>query len=189
MSSPQGPSRAAYLRVVGYQFLMYLTNRVVCSVPCHAARQWFYRRLLGLEIGSGSSLHMGAWIDGRGRFRMGCNSVINQNCRLDNRAGISIGDNVSISADVIILTADHDVQSPDFAGRQRPVVIEDWVFVGTRAMILPGVTLGVGSVVAAGAVVTKDVPQFSIVAGVPARPIGERSRDLRYQCSWAPHFS
>jgi maltose O-acetyltransferase len=61
------------------------------------------------------------------------------------------------------------------------VVIEDHAWLGTRAMVLPGVTVGRGAVVAAGAVVTKDVPPYTIVGGVPARVIGQRTTDLRYQ--------
>jgi maltose O-acetyltransferase len=70
--------------------------------------------------------------------------------------------------------------SPDFAGRTAPVVIEDFAWLGSRAMVLPGVTVGKGAVVAAGAVVTRDVPPYAIVGGVPARVIGERERGLDY---------
>jgi acetyltransferase-like isoleucine patch superfamily enzyme len=119
---------------------------------------------------------------------MGKNSVINQKCRLDNRGFITIGDNVSISAEVCILTADHDPQSRDFSGTIRPVTIEDYVFIGTRAMILPGVTLAKGSFIAAGAVVTKNVEPFTIVAGVPAKPIGKRRTDLDYSAHYERLF-
>ena len=123
---------------------------------------------------------MDAWFDTRGKFTLGDNSIINQKCRLDNRGILTIGNNVSISAEVCILTADHDIQSPDFRGYEQPVIIEDYVFVGTRAMILPGVILGKGAVVAAGAVVTRSVEPYTIVAGVPARPIGTRQTELDY---------
>lgn len=122
------------------------------------------------------------------KFKMGKNSVINYKCRLDNRSGITIGNSVSISSEVCILTADHDLQSFDFKGRNRPVIIEDYVFIGTRAIILPGVTLGKGSAVAAGAIVTKTVPPFTIVAGVPAKPIGSRPTDLHYQIKYRRLF-
>ncbi len=85
-----------------------------------------------------------------------------------------IGDNVSVSPEVTILTAQHRVDDPEFRVENRRVVIEDHVWIGTRATILPGVTLGRGCVVAAGAVVTRDVAPFVIVGGVPARPVGTR---------------
>ncbi len=160
--------------------LLYITNHIVNHIPFHFFRLAFYRVFLKFEIGLDSVIFMGACFDTIKNFKLGNNSVINQNCRLDNRGGITIGDNVSISAEVCILTADHDLQSYDFVGRTRPVSIEDYVFIGTRAMILPGVTLGKGCAVAAGAVVTKSVPPFTIVAGVPAKSIGKRPTDLQY---------
>ena len=75
----------------------------------------------------------------------------------------------------MILTAAHAIDDPWFRVETRPVVIEDHVYIGARAMILPGVTLGRGSIVAAGAVVTRDVPPLGVVAGVPAKEIGTRS--------------
>lgn len=164
--------------------ILYLTNRVVAHIPFHFIRLSFYRYCLGLEIGSQSYIFMEAWFDAKKNFKLGKNSVINQKCRLDNRGTIAIGDSVSISAEVCILTADHYPQSPDFSGGVSPVTIEDYVFIGTRAMILPGVTLGKGSVVGAGAAVTKDVAPFTIVAGVPAKPIGSRRTDLDYSATY-----
>ena len=119
---------------------------------------------------------------------MGEGSVINERCRMDNRGGLEIGRSVSISADVIVLTADHDAESAVMEGRTRPVKIEDYVWVGTRAMILPGVTVGRGAVIAAGAVVTKSVPEYTIVAGVPARPVKTRTKNLNYECYYRRLF-
>jgi maltose O-acetyltransferase len=109
--------------------------------------------------------------------RIGRNSRINRNCTLDARSPLAIGDNVSISPEVMILAGTHDVNDPRFAPSEVgpwAVTIEDHVWIGSRAMIMPGVTVGRGAVVAAGAVVTKDVPPLTIVAGVPAKPIGMR---------------
>lgn len=168
---------------------MYIANRVVARIPVHSLRTLYYRKVLRFAIGKGSRIFMGAWFDCRRNFAIGANSVVNQNCRLDNRGGLTIGDNVSISADVCILTADHDMRSPFFTGRERQVTIESHVFIGTRAMVLPGVTLREGCAVAAGSVVTKDVGPYTIVAGVPARIIGERPRDLHYCAAYSPFFS
>jgi maltose O-acetyltransferase len=102
--------------------------------------------------------------------------------------GITIGKNVSISQEVIILTADHDLNSPGFTGRNKGVVIEDYVWIGTRATILPGVKIGYGAVVAAGAVVTNNVEAFSVVGGVPAKPISQRADVLNYSTSYRRIF-
>ena len=169
--------------------LLYLNNRVVARFPSHTVRLFFYRRIMKYQIGEQSHIFMDAWFDAKGRFSLGAHSSINRNCRLDNRGTLTIGDNVSISNDVSILTADHDPSSPTFSGRKTPVIIEDHVFIGTRAMILPGVTIGQGAIVAAGAIVTKSVEPFAIVAGVPARKIGERNRALNYQADYMRLFS
>jgi maltose O-acetyltransferase len=93
---------------------------------------------------------------------------------------------VSISPDVTVLTSQHLYDDPTFALVSRPVVIEDYVWIGTRAMVMPGVTIGRGAVVAAGAVVTKDVAPLEVVGGVPARPIGRRSLDPAYTLGAPP---
>lgn len=171
------------------ELLIYASNHFISSIPSHFIRLSFYRCFLGFEISGNSSILMGTYFDTRQNFIMGSNSVVNQNCRIDNRAIVKIGDNVSISAEVCILTGDHDLQSTEFKGRLRPVLIENYVFVGTRALILPGVTLGEGSAVAAGAVVTKNVLPYTIVAGVPAKQIKMRERALQYTISYRRLFS
>jgi len=169
--------------------LLFVCNRLVAHFPSHWVRQWFYRAAMQFEIGERSFIFMGAEFDTRRLFKLGDHSTINQDCRLDNRGGLEIGNNVSISAYVCILTADHDPRSPSFAGRTKPVRIADYVFVGTRAMILPGVTVGRGAVIAAGAVVTKDVGERMIVAGCPAKEIGSRTADLNYEIDYGRFFA
>lgn len=101
---------------------------------------------------------------------------------LDGRGTLKIGDNVDIAQEVNIWTEDHDYNSPSFKSQVKPVFIEDYVWIATRATILPGVTIGKGAVVACGAVVTKDVPPLAIVAGVPAKIIGYRKEEaLQYK--------
>ena len=178
-----------FFRQMHYDGLLYLANRIISRVPSHTLRLFFYRRVMKLKIAPRSFIFMDAWFDTTGQFEMGQNSVVNQKCRLDNRGGITIGENVSISSEVCILTADHDPHSPTFEGRARPVVIGNHAFVGTRAIILPGVTIGRGAIVAAGAVVTRNVEPFAIVAGVPARQIAERSQSLEYSAYYCRLFS
>lgn len=172
------------MRSFWLSFRLYIGNHLVSRIPVHAVRLAYYRGIMRAVIGPGSSIHLGAYIDTLSGLTIGTNSTVNHGCRLDSRGGLTIGDNVSISANVTVLTADHDLQSPDFRGTTRPVVIEDYVFVGTGATILPGITLGRGSAVGAGAVVTKNVAPGMIVAGVPARVVGERRADFVYTVSY-----
>lgn len=176
-------------RRVRSEALLYVCNRVVAKVPSHTARLGFYRRFMKFRIGRESYIHMDAWFDSRGGLEIGANSVINQRCRLDTRGGISLGQNVSVSAEVCILTADHDPQRPDFSGRVAPVVIHDYAFIGTRALILRGVTIGRGAVVAAGAIVTKSVAPFEIVGGSPAKRLGFRAPELNYTIRYDRFFA
>ncbi len=171
-----------------FDALLYICNRVVAYFPSSRVRKFFYRHVMQLELAPGVQILSGLWLDCRGQCRIGRNTIINQNCWIDNRGGIEIGSNVSISPYVQILTADHDLASPDFSGSERAVRIEDRAFIGTRALILPGITLGKGCGVGAGSVVTKDVAPGVIVAGVPAREIGKRPDTLRYDLSYHRHF-
>jgi maltose O-acetyltransferase len=95
---------------------------------------------------------------------------------------------VDLASEVMIYNAHHDIHDPLFRHVLQPVVIEDYVFIGPRAIILPGVTIGKGAVVAAGAVVTKDVGEREIVGGVPAKKIGERTTELNYKLGRADLF-
>ena len=140
------------------------------------------------DLNQNVSLFMNCSFDAAKGLTIGRNSVINRGCRLDTRGEIIIGQNVSISQQVVILTADHDADSQEFIGRKRKVVIEDLVWIGTNAMILPGVNIGMGAVVAAGALVTKNVESFSIVAGVPAKFIKMRRRDISYDTTYRRLF-
>jgi maltose O-acetyltransferase len=165
----------------------YLTNHVVSHIPSFTLRHLWYSRILGVRLGAGSAIFLGCyiWFGGlrnlrHGGLRIGHHCRINRNCCLDVRGTLSIGNNVSISPDVTILTMQHFYDDPAFSDDFRAVVIEDHVWVGTRAMIMPGVTVGRGAVVAAGAVVTKDVAPLDIVGGVPARPIGRRTLEPTY---------
>lgn len=171
-----------------FDFLLYICNHWVANFPSGTFRLWFYRRVMNVEIGAGTRFLAGTWLSTRGNLTIGPTTAINERCRLDNRAPLTIGTNVSISPGVHILTGDHNVNSAAFEGRNRPVTIEDYVFIGSRATILPGITLGKGAVVAACACVTKDVAPYAIVAGVPAKVIGERPRELTYTSQYVRHF-
>ena len=178
----------SFFKWMWLEFRLYSANEIVLHLPSHTLRLWFYRCVMKFRIGKGSSVFMSCRFDTPGQLSIGANSTINRGCRLDSRGSLTIGDNVSMSTDVIVLTASHDIQASDFAGFNSPVTIGDYVFIGTRAMILPGVTLGKGCVIAAGAVVSRDVSPYTIVGGVPARPIGTRTNDLNYEVNYRRLF-
>jgi acetyltransferase-like isoleucine patch superfamily enzyme len=149
-------------------------------LPSHGLRLLLYRHLLRISIGQHTSIHRSCRFYRPSGVSIGNHSIINRDVLLDGRMGLQIGDNVSVSEGTAIITLEHDPLSPTFETRGAAVRISDRVFVGARAILLPGVAIGEGAVVAAGAVVTRDVEPFAIVAGVPARSIGERRQDLTY---------
>ena len=147
---------------------------------------FLYKKVCLVEIGPKAVIYFGAEIRDPYKLKIGEGSIIGDRAVLDARNGISIGANVNLSTEVHIWTEQHDHKDPDFKCNSDDsfrVVIEDRAWLGPRTTILHGVTIGEGAVVAAGAVVTKDVAPYTIVGGVPAKKIGERTHDLRYEFS------
>jgi acetyltransferase-like isoleucine patch superfamily enzyme len=108
------------------------------------------------------------------RFTIGSGCWVNVACLFDLAASITIGDRVAFGPQVTLLTSTHDIGSSSYRTgtlKNLPITIGDGCWLGARSTILPGVTVGPGSVVAAGAVVNKDVPPNTLVAGVPAQVI------------------
>ncbi|OYP34105.1 acyltransferase [Rhodopirellula sp. MGV] len=176
------------LRVVLSEFRLYFCNTWLNSVPSHLIRLSGYRFLMDFQIANGAAVHLKCRFDAKGGFALGVNSVVSRGCRIDTRGGVSIGDNVSISEDVVVLTASHDSDSDHFAGMQGAVEICDYVWIGTRATVLPGVRVGRGAVIAAGSVVTKDVAEMTIVGGVPARVLRDRKCSPKYSLEYRRLF-
>ena len=105
-------------------------------------------------------------------IHLGKGVFINSGCRFQDQGGIFIGDHTLIGHNVVIATVNHSLNPAE--GRKNyyaPVSIKDHVWIGSNATILPGVTIHEWAVVAAGAVVTKDVPAHAVVGGVPAKVI------------------
>ncbi len=165
-----------------------MTLRWVAHVPSHTFRKFMYR-LSGMKIGKGSTIHMWANFFDPSGISVGEDTIIGDHVFLDGRSSLVVGNHTDIASSVMIYNSEHDLESEDFNARTEPVEIGDYVFIGPRAIILPGVKIGKGSVVAAGAVVSKDVPEFTIVGGVPAKEIGQRkSKDLHYKLGRARLF-
>lgn len=176
------------LRSFTGEILAFLYTHFVGRIPSRKLRKLFLVPWLG-SFGKGSSVQLGCrFLNGR-KVHLGERNIINFGSLLDGRKfHIRTGNDVSIGPEASILTLGHDPQSSDFSDRGGDVIIDDRVWIGYRAIILPGVTIGEGSVVAAGAVVSKNVEPFTIVAGNPARQIGVRSSKLNYQLKYDPLF-
>jgi len=173
------------------RLLVYLTNHVISRIFLSSVRLCWYRLIMGFHVGSKSSILTDFKVASRGNIIIGRNTVINNGCRFDNRFPIILGDNVSISYGAMILTKGHDIDDPWFITKGAPVRIEDYVWVCAGVIILPGVRLGKGCVVLSGAVVSKDVPEYHVVGGNPARFIRQRPRNQAYQLDfnpWVPFF-
>ena len=140
-------------------------------------------RLLGARIGRLVVLYGGFEVRSPRKLKIGENTCIGHKATLDARGGLTIGTNVNFSSEVMIWTAQHDYRDPQFGAVFKPVEIGNYVWLGPRCIILPGVTIGDGAVVAAGAVVNKNVDCYTVIGGVPAKKIAIRPKDLTYNPS------
>jgi len=189
-------------------FLCTLTG----LIPSHTIRLFFYRYFFRVKIGHNSTIHWLARFNNPAGVEIGHNTIIGNDAFLDGRfprnltrgetrvgsylkdffgSGVrplTIGNNVSIAGEVRIYTMQHDIDDPFFKEVGAAVTIEDYVVIGTRVTILPGVKIGRGAVIASGAVVTKDVAPYAVVGGVPATFIRNRPKDLRYTLKFAKLF-
>ena len=167
-----------------YDVYVRLVNALL-RLPGHGFRRLVFVKLVRADAAPDVSLERGVRVTEKGGVTVGENTNINTGVVLDGRGGLRIGSRVNISPEALILTAEHDSRSPDFAGVRSPVVIGDRVWIAARAMVLPGSRVGEGAVVGAGAVVRGEVEPWSIVAGNPARKVGDRPQDA--QSSMAPY--
>lgn len=122
-----------------------------------------------------STIHIGANFFNPSNITIGHDTIIGDHCFMDGRAPLKIGSHVGIASQVLIYNDEHDINSRDYGNSFGPVEIGDYVFIGPRAIILPNIKIGKGAIVAAGAVVTKDIPDFEIWGGIPAKKINDRS--------------
>lgn len=143
-------------------------------LPLHAARIAMVRAW-GARIHQTATLYHGFQIRSARQLTIGERSSIGDGAILDGRGGLTIGSNVNLSTQVHIWTAQHDWNAPDFDYVSAPVTVGDHAWLSTRVTVLPGARIGEGAVVAAGAVVTKDLEPWGLYGGVPARRIGDRS--------------
>lgn len=138
------------------------------------------RRLYGFQAaGPGTRVLAGVIVFSPEKMRIGADVGISSGCQFNANGGITLGNHVRIGPATIIWSQNHEFHASDvpiaLQGYERaPVIVEDDVWIAAGCIILPGVTLARGTVVAAGAVVTKSTEPNAIVAGVPARQVGQR---------------
>lgn len=171
------------------QIFSYITNHIISGIVFSQVRLFWYRKVMKFLIGKGSSILTDFKIATTSNLIVGEHTVVNNNCRFDNRFPITIGNNVSITYGTTIFTKGHDIDDPYFRTKGAPVVIDDYVWICANAIILPGVHIGKGAVVLTGSVVTQDVEPYQVVGGNPAKFIRMRSTDLKYELNWDPWFS
>ncbi|MFO2466453.1 acyltransferase [Pseudomonas sp. 15FMM2] len=155
-------------------------NILINKIPSHHVRvAWL--RLGGAKIGKGSSLWRNTEVLGIHNLVIGDDTVIGWHCQVDARAGLVIGNHVAIASHVLIIAGSHDLQAPEFWSISAAIYIDDYVWIGSRALIGFGTRLGYGSVVTANTVVGKTVAPYKIIGGTGAKVMGERAHDLNYK--------
>ena len=153
-------------------------------IPSHHIRNFIYRQIWKADLKKNVVIYYGAEIRSSYNLSVGDGSIIGDKVILDaRRGGIKIGKNVNVGSGVSFWTGQHDYNDPYFRSmpyKRGPIKVEDRAWIGPGVIILHDVTIGEGAVIAAGAVVTKNVSPYTLVGGVPAKPIAQRNKDLRY---------
>ena len=184
------PTPASLMRrLIGNLFLSYYryAQFQIAKIPSHHVRLWLYRHIYCVRIEPEAVVYFGTELRGSWNLTIGKGSIVGDNCILDARqGGIILGENVNISSNVSFYTDSHDYNDPLFKASVTKVGgirVGNRAWIGPNAIVLHGVEIGEGAVVAAGAVVTKNVLPYTIVGGVPAKVIGQRTRNLEYNFS------
>lgn len=170
-----------FLRSGGGRFVLFQIG----MIPSVHLRTWLYKGL-GVKMGKNVTIHFRTEMRCPERLTLGDGTIIGDNAILDARRGLTMGRNVNLSSNVSIYTLQHDHRNPDFNCPPEDEVkfsveIDDRVWLGSNVIVLPGVHIGEGAVCCAGCVVTKDVEPYAIVAGIPAKKVSERPRNLTYE--------
>lgn len=170
-------------------FKFYFYNSFITNFPNHKVRLFYLKKILNIRIGHTTSINMGCFFAGN-NIEIGNNTVVNRNTYFDGRDGkITIGNNVSISFEVCFLTMSHEVNDPFFKTFTKEILIEDYVWIGIRSIISPGVIMKKGSVLGAFSLANKSVDEFTINVGIPARQISMRKNELKYELNYFPFFN
>lgn len=166
--------------VVSYEFCMLL----LFSLPRYAVFNYLkasFLKLMGAKLGKSTIFYPGVWIENGRNLVVGDHVNFSLGVMVVSIGGVTIGDRVLIGYRSQIHSMNHTIPAGksrifDAGHTHAPVVIENDVWIGANALIMPGVTIGEGAVIGGGSVVTKDVMPYTVVAGVPARLIRHRDQ-------------
>lgn len=173
---------------IRYSLIWYFTNTILSNLPSKRLRIIFLR-LLGAKIRN-ARLYLGFHIRNPKGLTIEDGVSIGPKVLLDARKGLTIKENVVIGYGAIIWTLNHDYNDIHFSLKGAPVTIEKYAWICSNSIILPGIRIGEGAVVASGAVVTKDVPPYAVVAGIPAKIIKYREKkEYNYQYDLKQDYS
>jgi acetyltransferase-like isoleucine patch superfamily enzyme len=174
-------------------------RRVLSDAVCRLLPQFSFNRTrtallraLGLQIGRGSRvmgpLHITGPGDARSLLSIGEGTFVSGPLHIDLGAPVRIGSRIRFGHHVVLLTLDHEIGPSEYrCGRlvAAPITIGDGAWIGSRVTILPGISVGNGAVVAAGAVVSRDVPANALVGGVPAKVLRDLEVDTPKSVRWS----
>ncbi len=154
-------------------------NIIICKIPVHWIRLGWLR-LGGATIGKGSTIWRNTEVLSIENLHIGEDSVVAWHCQLDARAGLFIGDHVTIASYVLLIAGQHDLDSPTFDSLGYPIYVGDYAWIASRALITGGARIGKGAVIGGASVINKVVDDYKIMVGPTGKAIGERPHDLSY---------
>ena len=172
------------IKCINYALVLF-GNAIWNKIPSRHLRKWFYQ-LLGAKIGKGTFLCRRVEVLLPKGLKLSDAVAVGWFAELDARGGITVDHDTNISSHVKLITGSHDIDDPDFTADFLPIHIGHHCWIGTGATILQDVNVGDGAVVAAGAVVTQDIPSFEVWGGVPAKFIRKRPLNLEYEIGSLP---
>lgn len=177
-------TRISNLKRIAFAFKFYIYNNIVTFFPSHLIRIFILRYLLKMKIGKKTFIHMGCRFEGN--IEIGDNSVIGRKCIL--LGNIKIGNNVSITAECYFFSMSHFADDSFFKTFDKEILINDYCWIGARAMVLPGVVMYEGAILGANSVATKKIDSFEIHVGCPAKRVKDRNPVLKYKLDYSPFF-
>ena len=155
----------------------FLVNALLvqCSWNPSSGIRVFLLRLFGAQIGKGVVIKPSVNIKFPWKLQVGDHVWIGEKVWIDNLAPVTIASHVCLSQEAFLLTGNHDYKAASFDLITQPIILDEGVWIGARAVVCPGVTCGSHSVLTVGSVATKDMEPWHIYSGNPAQPVKERS--------------